>query len=107
MNAQQKITGKISAITEITPKSGYEKDILSAATYIQNEASREKGCLLFSVSQKKDAPEVVVFFEIFRDEAALDNHKKEAHTQKFSKLIEGKYKDNKVTFLNTINTLHH
>ncbi|WP_177229116.1 putative quinol monooxygenase [Pustulibacterium marinum] len=104
--AQKKIEGTLAAITEITPKEGYEKDILNAVKTIQAEASKEPGCLLFSLSTKKDAHNTVVLFEIFKDEAALVSHKEQQHTKDFGKQLQGKCQDNKVTFLNTVSTLH-
>ncbi|WP_282636479.1 putative quinol monooxygenase [Sphingobacterium thalpophilum] len=107
VKAQKIIAGKIAAITEITPKPGEEKAVLEAAKYIQKEASKEPGCLLFSLNTEKDNPGVVVLYEVFKDQTALDRHKKQAHTQHFLASLDGKYADNKVTFLNTINTYYH
>ncbi len=104
--AQKKMEGAIAAITEITPKKGYEAAVLNAAKTIQSEASKEPGCLLFSLTTKKEAPDTVVLFEIFKDEAALATHKEQQHTKEFGKQLEGKFAENKVTFLNTVNTLH-
>lgn len=107
LKAQKTIAGKTAAITEITPKTGEEKAVLEAAKYIQKEASKEPGCLLFSLNTEKDNPGVVVLYEVFKDQAALDSHKKQTHTQHFLALLKGKCTDNKVTFLNTINTYYH
>lgn len=107
MNAQQSLTGKIAAITTITPKKGYEKDIMEAAQYIQKQASTEDGCMLFSVNTQKDATQTVVMFEIFKDQDALDHHKKQPHTLHFADLLKGKFDKNDVVFLNNTKTLHH
>ncbi len=105
--AQSTISDSISAITEIIPKKGKEKDVKMAVKFIQAETSKQTGCLLFSLSSKQDEPDTFVMFEIFKSQEALDAHKKQAHTIRFGKLLEGKYEKNNVTFLNTINTYYH
>lgn len=105
MNAQNTIPGQIAAITTLTPKKGFEDEVLKAGRYIQNEATKENGCLLFSLNTKKEAPGTIVFFEIFKNQDALDHHKQQQHTLHFAEMIKGKVDKNEVTFLNNINTI--
>ncbi|MFT4202501.1 MAG: antibiotic biosynthesis monooxygenase [Chitinophagaceae bacterium] len=104
--AQSKIDGSLSAITEIKPKAGFEKAVMEAATTIQAAAIKEPGCLLFSLNTREDDGNAIVLFEVFRNRAALDAHKKQQHTILFGKQLEGKLEYNKVTFLNAENTLY-
>jgi quinol monooxygenase YgiN len=95
-------TGNISAITEIKVKPGNEIAVLKACARIKVEASKEPGCLEFVLNTKEGDPSTFFLFEIFKDEWALEFHKKEQHTRDFLNSIKGKYLTNEVTFLNRL-----
>jgi len=48
----------------------------------------------------------IFLFELFKDKAALDAHKKQPHTILFSNSLKDKCAVNKVTFLKDLKNLH-
>jgi quinol monooxygenase YgiN len=43
----------------------------------------EPGCRAFDVAVRQDAPEIVVFYEVYDDRAAFDVHLKTPHLARF------------------------
>lgn len=53
----------------------------------RDSRQREPGCLAFDVCQDASAPEQVFLYEIYRDAAAFEQHKREAHFLAFDRTV--------------------
>lgn len=49
---------------------------------------KEEGCIIFEVSTKQEDENSFLFYEVFRDQAALDAHRKTAHFQKYFDMMQ-------------------
>ena len=50
-------------------------------------ARKEKGCFQFEVSQKKDDPNTFIFYEVYKDEAALAWHRNQRYFIEYMNFI--------------------
>lgn len=58
----------------------HAKDFLEAARHDAEHSEKdEPGCLRFDVIQAKDDPNRFYFYEVYRDEAALEAHRQTPH----------------------------
>ncbi len=48
---------------------------------------REPGCMVFDVCEDPSRPEQVFLYEIYRDAAAFEQHKREAHFLAFDRTV--------------------
>ena len=48
----------------------------------------EPGCLRFDVSQAKDDPNRFYYYEVYRDEAALEAHRQAPHFKLYSEKVQ-------------------
>ena len=56
------------------------KDKLLEKLWVNVHAARkEKGCFQFDVSQKNDDPNTLIFYEMYKDEAALAWHREQSY----------------------------
>ena len=62
------------------------------------------GCELFLVNTRNDSPQKIVFYEIYLDQEAFDQHGTYVHTQQFFEIVKGKIENAKpeVIFLTTL-----
>ena len=58
---------------------------------LENAANsvEEEGCYQFDVIVSLDDPDAFVFYEVYRDTAALESHKQTPHFQKYWDLMQG------------------
>jgi len=61
-------------------KAEHVKEFLEMARYDAEHSEKdETGCLRFDVIQDRDAPNRFYFYEVYKDEAALQSHRQTAH----------------------------
>jgi autoinducer 2-degrading protein len=48
----------------------------------------EPGCLRFDVIQDRDDPNRFYYYEVYRDEAALEAHRQTAHFKRYSEAVQ-------------------
>lgn len=69
----------ISIIATLTAKEGAEADFEAVAKELAAAVNaNEEGCLFYAL-HKADAPRTYVFIERYRDEAAIEAHRKTDH----------------------------
>ena len=73
----------ISVITESVP--GREDEVVSIFAALITPSRAEEGCLRYELSVSPDQPGTFLFYESFRDQAAIDAHVASAHFQAFLK----------------------
>lgn len=68
----------ISIIATLTAKEGAEKDFEAVATELAAQVNKNRGCLLYAL-HRAEAPRTYVFIERYKDEAAIEAHRKSEH----------------------------
>ncbi len=63
---------------------GCEDRVVEIFRKLQSASRLEPGCLQYIVHRHKDDPHRIFIYEQYRDEAALENHRKSQHFQNFA-----------------------
>jgi quinol monooxygenase YgiN len=62
---------------------GREKDLKSELTKLLSPTRSEPGCIVYELHLDPEDPAKFMFYEKFKNQAALDNHVNSAHFKKF------------------------
>jgi quinol monooxygenase YgiN len=54
----------------------------------EHSENDEPGCLRFDVIQDRDDPNRFYYYEVYRDEAALDAHRQTPHFKRYSETVQ-------------------
>jgi quinol monooxygenase YgiN len=73
----------VLAVTWIT-KPGHEEEVAEIFRKLTTASRREPGCLMYLVHRHKMDPKCFFIYEQYRDDAALDAHRKSAHFQEYA-----------------------
>ncbi len=68
---------------EIHVKPENRQDFIEASRENAAATVREQGNLRFDVNQRADQPDRFMFYEVYRDAAAIDAHKQTSHYAKW------------------------
>jgi len=79
---------KITAIVAV--KAEHRAELLDVFTALVGESRKESGNLRYDLHQDLQNPNRFVFFENWKDQAAVDSHNASVHFQNFLKAIDGK-----------------
>lgn len=86
--AEERGSQMITIVATLSCKPGTEATILKAATdWFIPDSLKEDGCLEFILLQQKDDPTKLVSYEVFTDQAAIDEHVETGHVKRFFELI--------------------
>ncbi|GAA3766119.1 putative quinol monooxygenase [Terriglobus aquaticus] len=81
---------KVILLVEATVKPEYRDLIVAAANENLPLTIAEPGVEVFYQTVRQDDPNRLVFFEVFRSEAAHDFHMQQEYTKKVFKALEGR-----------------
>ena len=82
-------TGPLVIIAEFEVKPGKLAEFLALAEVdARRSLADEPGCRQFTVSVDREAPDRVVLFEVYDDDAAFDAHLETPHLKAFREGIE-------------------
>lgn len=70
------------------PEGTMDKFMEAAHHDAEHSMADEPGCQQFRILVPDDEPNTVYFFEVYDDEAALENHRKQPHYAVYSKVAE-------------------
>ena len=65
-------------------KSGHEEEVTGIFRKLTTASRQEPGCLMYLVHRHKTDPQCFFIYEQYRDDAALDAHRKSAHFQEYA-----------------------
>jgi quinol monooxygenase YgiN len=82
----------------VRPEPGAEFDDLIARTTAAIR-DREPGTLVYACHRVEDAPRQRIFYELYRDRAAFDEHERQEHVQHFLSAREALLESTEVDFL--------
>ncbi len=68
------MANKISLIAKLTAAEGKSEELGAALRAVVDAADEEEGLEIYSVHADSSDPNVFYFFELYRDQAALDVH---------------------------------
>ena len=91
---------KITAI--ITVKAEHRAELLDVFTALVGESRKEGGNLRYDLHQDLQNPNRFVFFENWKDQAAVDSHNASVHFQNFLKAIDGKTDNLEIVLMNEL-----
>ena len=70
---------RIVIFTRLTALAGRRDDLIASLETLADATRREPGVETFVVHPARDEPDVVVGYEVFRDDAALAAHRASEH----------------------------
>lgn len=68
---------------EMRAREGKAKDLQQALLDLRAESRREEGCTSYELSRQLDDPNVVLLYELWETESALDAHNRTPHLAAF------------------------
>lgn len=77
----------VSFVVRLTFAPEDRAEVAETLRLLTAESRREPGCVTYIPHQFQDNPDTILIYEQYRDEEALDAHRKSAHFKKYS--IEG------------------
>jgi autoinducer 2-degrading protein len=66
---------RIVIFTRLTARPGRRAELLAAFDDLHDAAQREDGTEVFVMHTARDDADAVLFYEVYRDQAALDRHR--------------------------------
>jgi quinol monooxygenase YgiN len=79
----------VTLIAKIKAKQGSEKDLEAAfRDMIKKVRAAEPGCQAYVLHKSNDDPTQFVWYEIYQDQAAFDNHRKTDHMKEMGTRIK-------------------
>jgi quinol monooxygenase YgiN len=81
---------KVIVLAEIPVRAEHVDAVIALSDAALEPTLAEPGCEIFYQTRKKDEPNTLVFFEVFKSKEALDVHMQAAYTKNFFTGVEGK-----------------
>ena len=78
----------IHIVVRVEPKPDKIDAFIELATYDARNSRKEPGCLRFDVVRHKDHPARFAFYEVYKDEEAVQAHRKTEHYARWVREIE-------------------
>ena len=79
----------IATLVYIRVKKEFIHEFIEASRLNHENSIQEKGNLRFDIIQNEENPASFVFYEVYKDEQAIAEHKKTAHYLKWREKVEG------------------
>lgn len=85
---------RVALVVQIDVKPEHRDDYIAIMRkHAENCLAVEEGCVYFDVSLSRNHDDRVVLYEVYRDQAALDEHAASAHLAKTRESYEGMLED--------------
>lgn len=82
------MSAPIAVVVNVEVKEDRVDEFLSVMEHDAVESRKEEGCLRFDVLRDLTNPNKFVFYEVYRDQAAIDFHKSTPHFKGWSNFNE-------------------
>jgi|EP01033_Poteriospumella_lacustris_P001913 quinol monooxygenase YgiN len=82
------MSAPIAVVVNVEVKEDRVEEFLQVMEFDAVESRKEEGCLRFDVLRDLVDSNKFVFYEVYRDQAAIDFHKSTPHFQKWSEFNE-------------------
>ena len=82
--------GTLTIVATVVVKPEYKDDVLKAIKTVVDATRKETGNIFYDVFEDVKNPLKFVFLEMWKSQAAIDEHNKAAHFKEFVKAVEGK-----------------
>ena len=80
---------KKTVVARIEVIKGKENEFLSIAATLVGNTRKEEGNISYTLYQNPENPAQFIFYEEYKDQAAMDFHAASKHFNSFAKNIEG------------------
>jgi quinol monooxygenase YgiN len=87
---------KVILLAYINILPGFEKEVKEATIKLAAETRKEPGSEQFLPHTRNDAPQSLVFYEIYQNDVAFQLHKTLPHATSFFEFVKGKIVDDKI-----------
>ncbi|MFY4776678.1 putative quinol monooxygenase [Metabacillus sp. RGM 3146] len=78
----------ISITAFLTAKPGKEEALLNELKKVLEPSRKEAGCIQYDLHQSKEDEGLFIFYETWKDQAALDSHSSLAHYKSYREATE-------------------
>lgn len=92
----------ISITALLTAKPGKEEELLAELKKVLEPSRGEEGCIQYDLHQSKEDEGLFVFYETWKDQAALDSHSSSSHYKAYREAIHPLVAKREVYFLDKI-----
>ena len=75
---------------------GFENEVKEATIKLAAETRKEPGSEQFLVHTRNDSPQSLVFYEIYQNDVAFQQHKTLPHATSYFEFVKGKIADDKI-----------
>lgn len=80
---------EIRLVATLVAKPGKEEALRAALDRLIPQVHTEPGCIQYTLHTAIERPRTFVFYEVWKDAAALDAHGKTPHFQAFAAALDG------------------
>ncbi|RJX83380.1 putative quinol monooxygenase [Pseudomonas sp. LS-2] len=88
MSTNSQTQALLYLVATLKAAKGSEDKLLSALKALVPLSRQESGCVRYDLHVDREDPSVLIVYEIWRDDEALDDHASSAHFQHFLKIAE-------------------
>jgi quinol monooxygenase YgiN len=87
---------KTSLIATIHILPGFEKEVKEALKAMEIASNKETGCEQFVATIQKDSSQIVIVYEVYKNDEAFQLHKTSPHAKAFFEFVKGKIVNDKI-----------
>ncbi|MCK9782880.1 MULTISPECIES: putative quinol monooxygenase [Enterobacterales] len=80
----------IRLIATIVAKENHENEVLSACKAMIKPSHKDEGCIQYELHKDTTQPRTFIFFEIWKDQNAIDKHNETEHMKAFVENLKDK-----------------
>lgn len=80
----------IRLIATIVAKENHENEVLSACKAMIEPSHKDEGCIQYEFHKDTTQPRTFIFFEIWKDQNAIDKHNETEHMKAFVENLKDK-----------------
>lgn len=85
---------------------GFEDEVKKATIAMAAETRKEKGNDLFLIHTRNDSPQTIVFYEIYHNQEAFEQHKTFTYAERYFEFLKSRIENDQpeVTFLTKLDS---
>lgn len=80
----------IRLIATIVAKENHENEVVSACKAMVKPSYKDEGCIQYEFHKDTTQPRTFIFFEIWKDQNAIDKHNETEHMKAFVENLKDK-----------------
>jgi quinol monooxygenase YgiN len=92
----------LAVAVNVVCKQGHESDVREVFRLLTPPTMAEDGCIVFRAHVDRDDPRRILIYELWVDEAALQNHRETEHYRQYLPVLDGLIESRDRHLLNVI-----